>query len=171
VTLSQKLTPKQRYVLNNPEKVKASKQKYRAANKEKIAEGRRKYLRNNAKKCYAAKLLYEKGKIQRTPKWLTLADKQRISQVYEECPSGQEVDHIVPLNGRTVCGLHVPWNLQYLSKQENTSKSNKLLPYYFVPKDVVAYLGNGNMQLGHERLSHAIAVYRRFNRIKTRKKD
>ena len=58
----------------------------------------------------------------RTPKW---ANMDTINDLYRQAKkNGLEVDHIVPLRGLLVCGLHVENNLQLLSKRENASKSN-----------------------------------------------
>ena len=61
------------------------------------------------------------AKLQRTPLW---ADLNKIKEIYDNCPEGYEVDHIIPLQGKLVSGLHVPDNLQYLTKSENCSKGN-----------------------------------------------
>jgi hypothetical protein len=61
----------------------------------------------------------------RTPSW---ADMEAIVQVYKQCPIGHQVDHIVPLRGELVSGLHVADNLQYLPASENRAKSNKFMP-------------------------------------------
>jgi len=69
-----------------------------------------------------------------TPKWLTKKEKAEIRELYKIAitmskTTGEQyvVDHIVPLRGEGVCGLHVPWNLRVITQEENLKKSNKLL--------------------------------------------
>lgn len=58
------------------------------------------------------------------PPW---ADRNRLEEIYKEAyEKGLEVDHIQPLRGDGFCGLHVEYNLQLLTKQENMKKGNKL---------------------------------------------
>lgn len=71
-------------------------------------------------------------KIQATPAWLTPHDFDMIAMFYEAAADQKQygltchVDHIVPLQGKEVCGLHVPWNLQVLPASENIRKGNRL---------------------------------------------
>lgn len=57
-----------------------------------------------------------------TPPW---ADTKVMYEIYLNCPEGYHVDHIIPLNGKIISGLHVPGNLQYLPAKENLKKSNR----------------------------------------------
>ena len=75
---------------------------------------------------------YRALKLQRTPKWLSKSQYKDILKVYSKCRKvsrktgvKHEVDHIVPLKGRDVCGLHVPWNLQIITKSNNAKKGNR----------------------------------------------
>ncbi len=71
---------------------------------------------------------------QATPKWLTPEDKLEIRLKYRlaiemtrQTGVRYAVDHIVPLLGETVSGLHVPWNLEVITQEENLKKSNRLV--------------------------------------------
>lgn len=78
-------------------------------------------------------------KLNALPEWADLAaiieiyDKRR--RVIAETGIDHHVDHIVPLNGKGVCGLHVPWNLRVIPAIENLSKNNKMPP----PNDWLAF--------------------------------
>lgn len=81
--------------------------------------------------CPAKKHHRRKDVKDRTPKWV---DHNEILMIYSKCPKGFHVDHIVPLrgiiDGRQVTGLHVPWNLQYLTPEENHKKKNRITEEY-----------------------------------------
>jgi len=53
---------------------------------------------------------------------------RELIKIYSNTPDGFHVDHITPIFGKNVCGLTVPWNLQYLPADENIKKRNKF-PY------------------------------------------
>ena len=63
--------------------------------------------------------------INATPKWITDKDKKEMQKIYKSCPKGYHVDHIVPLRGKNVCGLHVPNNLRVVPAYVNMSKGNR----------------------------------------------
>ena len=70
----------------------------------------------------------------RLPKWVKMDDFLEIYRKVEElCAKHGEdshvVDHIIPLRGIKVSGLHVPENLQILTRAENREKANKFEPF------------------------------------------
>jgi len=92
---------------------------------------------NETKERKAKQAAYEAhrraAKLKATPKWLTETHLAHIAAYYE-CAAAisaylgtqMDVDHIVPLKGKEVCGLHVPWNMQVMQHIGNVSKNNKL---------------------------------------------
>jgi hypothetical protein len=97
-------------------------------------EGEDTYRKENLAKKRARDAIRYCTKLNATPRWLNEKQLSDIQNIYKEASIKtaqtnikHEVDHIVPLQGKNVCGLHVPWNLQILTKSENCSKSNKLL--------------------------------------------
>lgn len=84
------------------------------------------------RKCILCKTINHLRAVRKkqTPVW---ADKQAIKDFYLECPPHKHVDHIIPLRGKLVSGLHVHTNLQYLTKRKNLSKSSYFNPMRFKP--------------------------------------
>lgn len=122
------------------------KKRYYAANREKVierataraAEDKRRYRQAWKSKNPGEVKAFTNDRRRRhkdaTPKWLSKEQRTEIRNIYKKAvemckdtPKAYAVDHIVPLLGKEVCGLHVPWNLQILTAEDNYRKTNKLL--------------------------------------------
>jgi hypothetical protein len=82
----------------------------------------RAYQREYYKGKYAARNAKHNKRIKER---FVFDDMDEIQEFYRNCPEGHHVDHIVPLNGKNVSGLHTVSNLQYLTATENLRKYNK----------------------------------------------
>lgn len=116
----------------NREQILEQQKAYYLTNQEQIKTYQRKYSQANPDKINAKNAKRRATKLQATPKWLTKEEHRWMELFYLIVKVGKEqgqqfeVDHIVPLQGENVCGLHVPWNLQVIRKTANRIKSNKL---------------------------------------------
>ena len=98
---------------------------YARHREKRIAEAS-KWARDNSGKVNARNSHRRAAFVKAIPCWLTSSHYEEIQNFYlEAVKKGLQVDHIIPINGKTVCGLHVPWNLQLLSQTENCSKGNR----------------------------------------------
>lgn len=86
------------------------------------------WWRNNRGKKNATTARRRRWIKRATPSWLTAEQRAAIRAIYAQSaangPGVTEVDHIVPLRGKLVCGLHVPWNLRVVPKAVNRKKAN-----------------------------------------------
>lgn len=114
---------------NNKEKISIKNKRnwlnYKGTSKQKEVNKRKcaSYQKRNPEYFRISSSSYRARKYQAMPYWV---DLDEIKLIYINCPEGHEVDHIIPLKSSFVCGLHVPWNLQYLTTTENRQKSNKV---------------------------------------------
>lgn len=110
---------------NNREKEIFNRKKWTDKNKEKIAFINKEWQKNNKNKVNATSMRYIANKIKATPLWF---EKDKIDLVYKKAMEwNMQVDHIIPLKGKNVCGLHCWANLQLLDSSLNQSKGNRLL--------------------------------------------
>jgi hypothetical protein len=115
---------RKKYRENNKDKILIQAKEYREKNKDRINKQISEWQKANRHKCRAKDAKRRARELQAIPKF---ANIDKIKEIYKNCPKGYHVDHIIPLNNPIVCGLHVEWNLQYLSAKENCSKGNKLI--------------------------------------------
>lgn len=101
-------------------------------NKEKCAKLNKEWKKLNRAKLTAKQNERYTSQRKRTPVWLTDKDREQMTRFYEQAAElsaatgiKHHVDHIIPLHGETVSGLHVPQNLQVLNYIENIRKKNK----------------------------------------------
>lgn len=112
----------------NPLRNKESCRKWRLNNLEQSKRITKRYRTEKPEVIRHLNALRKADKIRATPKW---ADLKAIEEFYGKCPKGYHVDHYYPLRGKTVSGLHVLNNLQYLPACDNIRKGNKHPEEYY----------------------------------------
>ena len=121
------------YNAKNPERNNARVRAWIEENRQRHNETCARWVKANPGKVNARTARRYAAKTQATPAWLSEDDRWVIAEAYDlavlraKMVGGKwEVDHEVPLRGKGVMGLHVPWNLRVVPMQENRRKSNNM---------------------------------------------
>lgn len=117
-----------RYYQKNKDKHNLLVSNWRNKNLDRFKAYSKQWKRDNKEKvCLSSKIRNKRVKLA-TPPWAKKGNiMEEIKKIYSNCKKGFHVDHIVPLKGKNVCGLHLPWNMQIISAKENSKKNNKFL--------------------------------------------
>jgi hypothetical protein len=109
---------------------------YALKHPEQRAEARRKWREMNPSLDNALKAKNKLTRKKRVPAWLTEDDHWMIEQAYDLAALRTKmfgvawhVDHVIPLCGKKVSGLHVPYNLQVILGSENCRKGNRMVQH------------------------------------------
>lgn len=127
-----------KYRERNREKIRSYEQVWRLNNPDRARNRYNKWAHLHPEKCAARAAQRYAVKLNATPSWLTPEMRRDIEFMYKIRaemlnPSEWEIDHYYPLQGKDAKGLHVPWNLRLLKKEDNAKKFNKMpdpLPLY-----------------------------------------
>lgn len=129
----------------NPDRKKATDAAWRKANPSRVQENKNRWAQENPEVVRVRKQLWAKenpakllatcrrrqaAKLQATPLWadaFVITGMYELAQVFRRTGLLMEVDHVVPLRGKTVCGFHSQDNLQLLVRAENARKLNNWL--------------------------------------------
>lgn len=123
------------WIDRNPEQRREIEKNWKSRNPDRVAEynakSGAKWSRENSGKRNALTMKRKAAKLQRTPPWVDHSEIKEIydlaAEVSKKTGVPHEVDHIIPLHGRAVSGLHVPWNLQVITRRANRSKGIRLI--------------------------------------------
>ncbi len=113
------------------ERRKKNQAAWRQANIDKCRKATQNWVKNNSVRMCVKANYRRLLKLRACPAWV---DKESLEPVYQKARDMSKqtgttyhVDHIVPINNPVVCGLHVPWNLQILTAEENIRKGNSFI--------------------------------------------
>ena len=122
------LRDRRKWYEKNRERLLKYKQMSYRKNPKAVYEYTKRYRHSFPWKISLYGLKQHKKRSLRIPNWLSEMERKSIEQFYANCPTKMIVDHIIPLCGTNVSGLHILSNLQYISPSENSKKGN-IFPY------------------------------------------
>jgi hypothetical protein len=143
------LARKKRDYEKHKEKRRATAKAYSSRNKDSLNAKAREYQKKNPH-IHRATGSFRRARLRSaTPPWITPQMREEIKALHAEAERLEQetgiqfdVDHIVPLDGKIICGLHVPWNLRVITHSDNISR-----PKHFVEHHLAECKATDNINL------------------------